>query len=98
MYILTSIICGMSASSINVTDLNTQNALNDVELVIKLLFTPINSIVLLASMGNTFGKIKDQSIEIDKAGKRMIIILVVFIVLLIIEANYMGGFISNLLG
>ncbi len=95
MYFLTSMMCGMAESGIEV---KSEAALEDVELVLKLLFTPINSMVLLASMGNTFGKLKDKMIEQDKAVKRTIIVLVVFIVLLIIESNYMGGFVQNLLG
>lgn len=94
MYIITSVICSLNAKGINVNE----NALNDVESVIRMIFTPINSLIVLSLLGNTFGKVKDNVISTEKAGKRLIIIAVAFIVILIFESSYMGGFIRGLLG
>lgn len=95
MYIITSAICGLNEGVIKVTN---QAAINDVETVIKLIFTPINAMIVLSVLGNTFGKVKDKVIGTDKAGKRIIILLIVFIAILIFEAGYIGDFMRGLLG
>lgn len=59
MYIITSVICALNAKGINVNE----NALNDVESVMKLIFTPINALIVLSLLGNTFGKVKDNVIR-----------------------------------
>ena len=94
MYGITSLICNMSAAGLNI---EKEEALNDTVTVMKLIFTPINSMIVLASLGNTFGKVKDQVIDVNKAGKRIIILLVIFVLILIFEANYIGDFINGLL-
>lgn len=95
MYILTSIICSMQANGI---EIKSEAALKDTLTVAKLIFTPINAMIVLSSIGNLFGKIKDKDIETDKAGKRMIIIAVAFVIVLIFESCYIGNFIRELLG
>lgn len=95
MYLLTSIICKMGEAGLNSKN---EEALNDVTSVMKWIFTPINSMVVLGILGNVFGKIKDKVIDTSKAGKRIIILLVIFIIMLIFETNYIGGFIQSLLG
>ncbi len=47
----------MAVSGIRV---KSEAALGDIESVMKLIFTPINAMVVLASFGNIFGKLKDQ--------------------------------------
>lgn len=94
MYILTSIICNIDAREIVVKN---EMALNDTLTVMKLIFTPINSMVLLATLGNVFGKVKDRVYDTEKAGKRVVIILIIFVILLIFEKGYIGDFIRNLL-
>lgn len=89
------VICGMNEGAITITN---QAAINDIETVIKLIFTPINAMLVLSVLGNTFGKVKDQAIGMDKAGKRIMILIVVFVVLLVIEASYIGGFMKYLSG
>ena len=95
MYLITAGICTMDTKGI---EIKNEQALNDTILVMKLIFTPINSMIVLSLLGNTFGKIKDNILSTEKAGKRIVIIFVVFILILIFEANYIGGFIHSLLG
>ena len=95
MYIITAIICNIDANEITV---KSEAALDEVLTVLKLIFTPINAMVLLASLGNVFGKVKDKVYGTDKAGKRVIIIIAVFILLIIFEKSYIGDFIRGLLG
>lgn len=60
MYLVTSMI---SNSAINGIQVQSEEAINEVASVMKLIFTPINSIILLASLGNVFGKVKDKVIR-----------------------------------
>ena len=95
MYGITSAICNMNTEGMVV---KSEAALKDTVTVMKLIFTPINSMVVFGVLGNTFGKVKDQVIDMSKAGMRVIILLVVFVLLLIFEVNYIGDFITGLLG
>lgn len=95
MYIITAGICMIDSKGINI---KSEEALKDTVTVMKLIFTPINSLIILSFLGNTFGKVKDKIIEPEKAGRRTVIILIVFIFILIFEANYIGDFIRGLLG
>lgn len=57
IYFLTSIICNIETKGIVVEN---EQAINDVKSVIKAIFTPINSIIILSTLGNTFGKVKER--------------------------------------
>lgn len=95
MYFIISMICNISSSKLVVEN---EQALKDVLMVVKLIFTPVNTMLLLAPIGNVFGKLKDQTITTDKGGKRLVIILIVFIVIFVFETKYIGSFINTLLG
>ena len=95
MYGIVSMICAIKS---NVIKTDNVNAINDTFDVIKMIFTPINALILLAPLGNTFGKAYDKTIEADSAGKRIIALLIIFVIIIIFETNYIGDFISNLLG
>ncbi|MCI8519690.1 MAG: hypothetical protein HFJ51_06620 [Clostridia bacterium] len=95
MYFVTSIVGSAATSGINV---KSDLALRDALVSMQLLFTPINSMIVFGVLGNIFGKLKDKAIEADKAGKRVIIMLAIFIVILVIEASYIGGFVRDILG
>lgn len=94
VYVVTAIVCSLSVSGMQV---KSEPALKDTLSVMKMIFTPINAMIVLATLGNVFGKLKDKAIEIDKAGKRIVIMLVVFIIVLVVESNYVGGFVHSLL-
>lgn len=94
MYILTSIICMVKSRGVTVQN---ADAMKEILNVLKMIFTPINAIIILAPLGNLFGKVKDKVIDTEKAKKRLIILLIAFIVILIFETNYIGDFITNLL-
>ena len=64
----------------------------------KWIFTPINALISLCSIGNTLGKAKDQEITTDKAGKRLVIIAIALIIIFIFESSYIKNFITTLLG
>lgn len=77
-------------------EIKNEAILKDAINSMKLLLTPINSMVVLATLGNTFGKVKDKIIETDKAGKCIVILAVIFIIMLIFEFNYTGSFMSGI--
>lgn len=95
MYGVTSLICAIDTSGVQVEN---EQALNDTVSVIKMIFTPLNAMIILSSIGNTFGKAKDQYITTEKAGKRLLIILIATIVILVFETNYIKDFITGVLG
>ena len=53
-------ICGMDAKGIEV---KSEEALNDTVTVMKLIFTPVNALIILSALGNTLGKVKDKVIR-----------------------------------
>ena len=95
MYGITCIICTIKSDGIKTTN---QAAINDTLGVIKMLFTPINAIILLAPLGNIFGKVKDKVIKAEAARRILLIYSILFIIIIIFEVKYIGSFISNLLG
>lgn len=95
MYGVTSVICAMDTKGINVTN---GQALNDTVNVIKWIFTPINAMIVSASIGRTLGKAKEKEIDTDKLGKRLIIIFIAIIVVIVFEKNYIKNFITGVLG
>ena len=94
MYAITSIICAIGSNGIVVEN---EEALKQTVNVVKLIFTPINALMLLAILGNTFGKVKDQVLEKEKASKRTIIFIILFIIVLFFETSYIRNFIEGVL-
>lgn len=92
MYIITNIIC-----SIAIRNIENKEILKEILKVVKMIFTPVNGMIGLSFLGNTFGKAKDKVITIDKAGRRLIGILIMFIIILVFETNYIGSFIQEIL-
>lgn len=95
MYLVTSLICIIKSKGITVQN---KNAINDTLNVVKMIFTPINAMIVVAPLGNLLGKIKDKAIESDKVNKRLTIIIILIIIIFIFEINYIESFITYLLG
>lgn len=95
MYGITSLMCTTNLNGIQVKN---GQAVEDTVSVMKWIFTPINALIALCSIGNTLGKAKDQEITTDKAGKRLVIIGIALIIIFIFESNYIRNFITELLG
>ena len=94
MYIITSIICFFQSRGIEVEN---KEALKQTINVVKLIFTPTNAIMFLTILGNTFGKLKDKAIKEEKAKRRLLCILIVFILVLFFESSYIRSFIAGVL-
>lgn len=50
----------MGAKGIHI---KSEEALNDTVTVMKLIFTPVNALIILSVLGNVFGKMKDGAIR-----------------------------------
>jgi len=95
MYGLTCILCALNSNGIKT---NNTDAINATLSVIKMIFTPINALILLAPLGNIFGKAYEKIITTYSAGRRIAVLLIIFVIIIIFETNYIGSFITNLLG
>ena len=95
MYIITIIICNIATSKIEPI---YKDILKDILHVIKIIFTPVNAMIVVSLIGKTLGKVKDGALAKDKAKNRLIAILVAFILILIYETNYIGNFAEEILG
>ena len=54
-----------------------------------MIFTGLNSLILLPFIANLFDKILEEEIEKDQVKKRLIIILVIFVICIFIEKEYL---------
>ena len=94
MYIITSIICQINLKEIKIQN---ENAINSTLDVIKMIFTPINAMIVASPIGNLLGKLKENTITIDKARRKTIILILAIVIVFIFETNYIRDFITNLL-
>lgn len=60
VYFITAWICSTGTKGIHI---KSEEALNDTVTVMKLIFTPVNALIILSTLGNVFGKMKDQTIR-----------------------------------
>ena len=63
-----------------ISNIENKDILKNVLKVVKMIFTPVNGMIGLSLIGNTFGKAKDKVISTDKAGRRLMGILIIFII------------------
>ena len=54
-----------------------------------LVFTGLNTLIFLPFIANVFDKILEEEIEIQQAKRRMIILLVIFVICIFIEKGYL---------
>lgn len=95
MYVITSIICSIKTSGLVI---ESEGALKETINVIKIIFVPINAMIGMSIIGNILGKLKEKTIDMGKAKKRLIIGIILFIIIILFEASYIGSFITYLLG
>lgn len=94
MYIVTAIIFVIASRGIQ----SENNAsINKMLNTIKMIFTPLNAMIVCTPLGNIIGKAKDKDINMQKTKRRLIILLVAIIVIFAFEVNYIRDFINNLL-
>jgi len=62
-----------------------------------ILFTGINSLILVPQIGRVLNKYKEEEIDIVKLKKNIIIIIIIFIVFMILEFNYIKDMQTSML-
>lgn len=94
MYIVTTIIFTIASRGIQS---EKQASINKMLNTIKMIFTPLNAMIVCAPLGNIIGKAKEKEINMQKTKRRLIILLVAIIVIFAFEVNYISNFANNLL-
>ncbi|MBR3003209.1 MAG: hypothetical protein IKF38_06645 [Clostridia bacterium] len=84
--IVTFIVFNISQNGISY---KSQEQMEVVRNVLVILFTFVNGLIVMPPISKVFGKIFDKQIDKDKAQKRLIVILIIFIVILFFECSYM---------
>ena len=87
--IITAILCAISSSQIGMKDDERIKITRNAAI---LMFSPMNSILLLPYVGNILNKYKGQKINESKLKKKMIITLIVMIIVMIFEIGYFKDF------
>ena len=88
MFFATLIVFNISANNINYENKEIEQNVRNVLVIV---FTIINSLIVIPQFAKTFGRINDNSIQEGKAGKHLVLMVICTIVLLVIESNYLKG-------
>ena len=86
IYLITLIIYNFSNPDIIYPSQEIEKYVSNVLIMI---FTGLNSLILLPFIANLFDKILEEEIEKDQVKKRLIIILVIFVICIFIEKGYL---------
>ena len=86
IYLITLIIYNFSNPDIIYPSEEIEKYVSNVLIMI---FTGLNSLILLPFIANLFDKILEEEIEKDQVKKRLIIILVIFVICIFIEKGYL---------
>ena len=86
IYLITLIIYDFSNPDIIYPSQEIEKYVSNVLIMI---FTGLNSLILLPFIANLFDKILEEEIEKDQVKKRLIIILVIFVICIFIEKGYL---------
>lgn len=85
-YIITMVIFNISQNGINYQSEITKK---EVRKILVLLFTSLNSVIFVPYIAKIWNKVKKNEIEDDKLKKRIIGIIIVFIICAIFECGYL---------
>ncbi len=86
IYLITLIIYNFSNPDIIYPSEEIEKYVSNVLIMI---FTGLNSLILLPFVANLFDKMLEEEIEKDQVKKRLIIILVIFVICIFIEKGYL---------
>ena len=86
MFVITLIIFQTTKGGINYE--NAQIKAN-VQNVLVIIFTGINAIIVMPQIGRMLDKVSEGEIEKDALKKKLIILLIIFIICILIERGYM---------
>lgn len=86
MFFITLIVCNISSNEVNYKIPEMQN---DVSKMLILIFTPLNALFTIPWIAKIISRINDNDIEKNQVIKRVVAIIIVFIIVLIIECSYL---------
>ena len=86
MYIVTMITFNISKTGINYDNPQMEK---DIGNILILIFTGLNSLVVLPYMAKLLSRINDEEIEKNQVGKRIMVIVVVLLICLMMESGYL---------
>ncbi|MBR0350862.1 MAG: hypothetical protein IJH76_03470 [Clostridia bacterium] len=92
--IITLIVFNISKSSVNY---KSEEEVSAVRVVLVTLFTFVNGLVIMPSIAKTLNKINNKEITKEQAGKRFLIAIAVFVIVLIIECGYLTSIQNGIL-
>ena len=86
LYILTLIIFQTTKNGINYQNKQIQNSIQNILVII---FTGINGIIVMPQIAKILDKINEDEIQQNELKKRIIILLIIFVICIIFECGYM---------
>lgn len=94
MMIVTLIIFSISKIGVNYEN---ENMVGPVRILLVAVFTSLNGFVLIQYIARILGRTYEQTIEKEEANKKIVIILIVFIIIAVIECLYMKNIQNGIL-
>ena len=85
-YIITLIIFSISKTGIDYGNIPNQSTMKN---ILVILFTGINGIVLLPYVAKILGKINENEIEKDVVKRKIVILIIIFIICMFFECGYL---------
>lgn len=86
MYGITFIIFQIAQNGITYQNVEIQSNVQNVLVVI---FTGINGIIIMPQVGKMLDKVREDEIKKEKLIKRIVVLMLIFILCLIFESRYM---------
>ncbi len=83
---ITLVLFNISSTNIDYEKIEMKN---DIGKMLVLIFTPVNALFLMPSFAKILNEIKNNEIEKEKLKFRILKILIIFLIVLIIEYNYL---------
>lgn len=85
-FIITLIIFNISKSAVNY---NSKDMIKSVQNILVSVFTALNGLIFIVPVARTYMKIKNKDSNISKIKISMITIIILFILVMIFETNYL---------
>ena len=85
-YIITLIIFNMSKNGINYQNESTEKT---IKTILVSLFTAINGIIFIPYIAKIFLKVKENDIEKSKLNRKIIILIILFVICMYFECGYL---------
>ena len=83
---ITLVLFNISSTNVDYEKIEMKN---DIRKMLVLIFTPVNALFLMPSFAKILNEIKNNEIEKEKLKFRILRILIIFVIVLIIEYNYL---------